>query len=83
MPRAVAGLILCTVPSTRDFKPVAQEPLLGIFPIGSELFFEFLDSAHPIGKPVLKFLQDGFNTDPPETRQTTADRATATWYRFA
>ena len=61
---------------------VKNEPLLRIYPVGKQLFFEILDSGDPLGKPVMQLLEDGFKADPPVTFTTSADRDTATWYRF-
>jgi HKD family nuclease len=61
---------------------VKNEPLLRIYPVGQELFFEILDSADSLGKPVMQLLQHGFKTDPPQTFATGGKQATATWYRF-
>jgi HKD family nuclease len=61
---------------------VKNEPLLRIYPVGSELFFEILDSGDPLGKPVMRLLEDGFKTDPPQTFTTGAKQEIATWYRF-
>jgi hypothetical protein len=61
---------------------VKNEPLLRIYPVGQELFFEILDSGDPLGKPVMKLLEDGFKSDPPQTFMTGRKSETATWYRF-
>ena len=61
---------------------VEKEPLLHIYPVGNELFFEFLDSAKPMGAKVFKLLSDGLKTTPPATLYSGNDPARATWYRF-
>lgn len=61
---------------------VKAEPLLRIYPVENELFFEFLDSNDNLGKKVFKLLEDGFNADPPLTFSTTSNKDVATWYRF-
>jgi len=40
---------------------VENEPLLRIYPVGKDLFFEILDSGDPLGKPVMRLLEEGFN----------------------
>jgi hypothetical protein len=58
------------------------EPLLRIYPVENELFFEFLDSNDNLGKKLFKLLEDGFKADPPLTFSTTSNKDVATWYRF-
>lgn len=58
------------------------EPLLVIEPVGEKLFFEFLDSADPVGAEIMTMLESGFDMDPPRSFQTSADRNRSTWFRF-
>jgi hypothetical protein len=70
--------------NTYKFEATAtkKEPILRIFPVEKELFFEFLDSNDALGKKIFDLLNAGFATDPPVTFSTTADPSTSTWYRF-
>jgi HKD family nuclease len=58
------------------------EPLLVIEPVGNTLFYEFLDATRPVGSEALRLLNEGFETDPPQTLQTAKDREHSTWVRF-
>lgn len=65
-----------------EAREVEGEPLLRIYPVGDQLFYEFFDSGDALGRKVMQLLLEGFEADPPTTFQTVADRAIATWFRF-
>lgn len=58
------------------------EPLLAFSAVGDKLFYEFLDSADPVGSEVMRLLEAGFDMDPPRTHSSVEDREHATWFRF-
>lgn len=58
------------------------EPLLVIEPVGRRLFYQFLNASTPVGREAMQLLEDGFNTDPPQTHSTKKVVANATWFRF-
>lgn len=58
------------------------EPLMRIFLIDREYYFEFVDGGTPGGQAVLAQMRAGFAADPPTTFTTSNDLDRATWFRF-
>ena len=59
------------------------EPILVIFPVGQDLFYELLDSGiGGFGAELYAQLLSGLSDDPPKTAVTRSPSETATWWRF-
>lgn len=58
-------------------------PILHIYIVGSDLFYELLDSGHGgVGAELYKQLQAGLDSDPPQTSITRQPLDQATWWRY-
>ena len=59
------------------------EPILLVYPVGKDLFYELLDSGTSgVGAELYAQLLAGLSDDPPRTAITRNPAGTATWWRF-
>jgi hypothetical protein len=59
-----------------------DQPVLRLTRRGNRVTYEAFSSDSDLGRPITEALEAGFETDPPTTVATIADRDRATLYRF-